>query len=206
MSTETPADGRALLGRINPKPREESVQIILSPDLLDRWQALEAAIQESYVADQQNQRLAAGKPSKKTIGLTKELEALQVELEAVAVTFRFRAIDKDTFRDLKAKHPPRPDDRMDQYLGYNREAVDDAMVRVCLVDPVFEDCAKKGCVHDDCGSWQQLVNVINPAEWGELDTACQQANRAVTDAPKSQLPSAIRRLSGSESGSPASTE
>ena len=63
-----------------------------------------------------------------------------------------------------------------------------------------------GCEHEDCGTWQQLMNKINPSEWAELQRTCQDANKAVTKAPKSTLPSALRRLSGGGSGSQSGSE
>jgi hypothetical protein len=67
----------------------------------------------------------------------------------------------------------------------------DAQIRECLVDPVFEDCQKTGCEHNDCGSWQQLTATLNLSEYGELARVAQEVNGVVTEAPKSLLASRI---------------
>lgn len=212
MSGPTPVDGAALLTSLgdNFELREEACQIVLAPLLLDEWERRQDALEEQVAKDAASPRLSKGTQSAKTKKLAAELEEFEKgPLSQAAVWFRFRAMNKDTYRDICAKYPPRGGDQLDAYMGFNRQDVDDDMIRVSLYDPVFKDCdrpAKEKCQHDDCGSWQQLVKKINPSEWSELQRACQEANRAVTKLPKSALPSALRRLSGAASGSPSGSE
>jgi hypothetical protein len=209
MSDQKPVDGAALLAGLGEtfELREESVQIVLAPRLLDEWEAKQQALQEQLAKDASSPRLANGKQTTTAKKLAKELEDFEAgPISAAAVWFRFRAMSKDDYRALTAAHPPRKGDQLDTYMGFNREAVDDAMIRACLYDPVFADCTRKGCVHDDCGSWQQFVKKVNPSEWAELEKTVQEANRAVTQVPKSLLPSVSRRLSGSASESQNDSE
>lgn len=205
-----PVDGAALLGRLGDdfKPREAAVQIILAPALLDEWEERQNALAESIAKDAASPRLSKGnKQSANTKKLAKELEDFEAgPLSEAAVWFRFRAISKDVYRDLCAKHPPRPTDQLDVIMGYNRQDVDDEVLRLSLYDPAFKDCTKKTCDHDDCGTWQQFTKTINPSEWAELQRSSEEANRAVTKLPKSRLPSGLRRLSGGDSGSLSDSE
>lgn len=209
MSGEEPVDGAALLAGLggNFELREESVQIVLAPRLLDEWQDKQDELAAQVAKDQASPRLSHGKQSATTKKLAKDLEEFEKgPLASAAVWFRFRALSKDAYRALCAENPPRKGDQMDTYMGFDREAVDNAMIRACLYDPVFKDCTKKACDHDECGSWQQFVKKVNPSEWAELERTVQDANRAVTKLPKSPLPSAIRRLSDAGSGSPSDSE
>lgn len=204
MSGPTPVDGAALLGSLgsNFELREEACQIILAPKLLDEWQERQEALSEQIAKDAASPRLGKGKASAKTTKLAKELEEFEAgPLSAAAVWFRFRAVSKDVYRAICAKRPPRPGDQIDTYMGFNREAVDDDLIKMSLYDPVFADCTRKGCEHDDCGTWQQFTEKVNPGEWAELEKTCQEANRVVTKLPKSTLPSALRRLSDGASES-----
>jgi hypothetical protein len=202
-ATQAPQSGAALLAKIRPRFREESTQICLRPDLLDEWEEATTELNASQVSDATNGRLASG-VSATTRELAKKVQGLEDQIEASAMTFRFRAMSKDEWQALCANHAPRPGNELDLFAGYNRDAVTDASVRECLYDPVFEDCSKVGCEHEDCGSWQQLVKSCNPSEWAELRSTVQSVNRSVVDAPKSVLASQILSRRGSASRRPSS--
>lgn len=203
-----PLDGASLLGREDFKPREAAVQIVLAPALLDEWERLQNELAEQIAKDAASPRLAgSGKASAKTKKLADELEKFEAgPLSEAAVWFRFRAISKDVYRELCAAHPPRTTDQLDLYMGFNRNEVDDGVLKASLYDPVFKDCTKKTCDHDDCGTWQQFTKRVNPSEWAELQRSSEEANRAVTKLPKSPLPSGLRRLSGAASESQSASE
>jgi hypothetical protein len=96
------------------------------------------------------------------------------------------------FNALIEANPPRKDDQMDLYAGYDRIAVTEACVRDCMVSPTFEDCTTKDCEHEDCGTWQNLKAVCNPSEWAELRRTVDEVNgTAVTEVPKSEAASRI---------------
>lgn len=185
-----PLNGAELLARIKPQMREESTQICLRPDLLDEFEKADAELVRSRAADTAGNRLTDG-TSKKTRELAEKVVALQGQIDDTAITFRFKAMSKDRWRALCDTHPPRAKDQIDAYAGYNRDAVLDAAVRLCLIDPVFETCAKPDCDHEDCGSWESLVAKLNPSEWNELAQTVNSVNQGVVDAPKSVLASQI---------------
>jgi hypothetical protein len=194
MSESETQSGADLLARIRPQKREESTQLILRPDLVDEWQKADDQLTNQRMADAANKRLASG-VSQTTRDLAKKVQKLEREIEKFAITFRFRAMSKDEYRALCDSHPPRQGDQVDQFTGYNRDAVLDAMVRACLYDPVFDDAA-----------WAEFVSVCNPSEWDELRDTVNSVNRGVVDAPKSVLASRILTKRGSASGRHAPSE
>lgn len=197
--------GADLLARIKPKLREESTQLIMDNELLDQWTKLQEELAESRDKDMSGNRLSDGQ-SAKTKKLAKKVAELEEEIAAGSPTFVFRAVSKDKWRALCDSNPPRKNDIVDAHVGYNRDAVLDQAVRMCMISPVFDDCAKmlndEDCEavdpesgevvkHFDCGSWQQFEAVCNPNEWQELVDTVNSVNRGVVDAPKSALASRI---------------
>jgi hypothetical protein len=197
-TTSGPKSGAELLARIKPRFREESTQICLRPDLLDEWEAADEELKAAKAKDLVSGKLAGGE-KKKLQELASRVQELEAQIEDVAITCRFRAMSKDKWQALIDNHPPRPGDQMDLFAGYNRDAVLDEAVRVCMYDPVFADCTKDECDHTDCGSWQQFAASCNPSEWKELKDTVNSVNRGVVDLPKSVLASQI--LSSPASGS-----
>lgn len=197
-----PQSGADLLARIKPTLREETTEVCLSNELMAQFEALDAELAEEIEkASRSAGRLADG-PSKRSKELAEQIAELEEKIAAQAFTVRFRQMSKDRWRALCDNFPPRRGDELDAFAGYDRDAVLDTAVRLCMVDPVFEDCArmKEGepCEHKDCGSWQQFAGVIPPGEWEELKVVANSVNRGVVDAPKSPLASRIlgRRATG----------
>lgn len=195
-----PQNGADLLARIKPQMRVETTSVCLRPDVIQRWEENEkklVAAQAIAAGTGRGERLAGGATKEAKAAkaeaerLAEEQQALEAEIEQTEVQFAFRAMSKDAWRALCDSHPPRKNNELDMYAGYNRDAVNDQAVRDCLIDPVFEDCAKRDCPHHECGSWQQLVKTINPSEWAELRRTVNSANQGVVDAPKSVLASQI---------------
>jgi hypothetical protein len=66
-------------------------------------------------------------------------------------------------------------------VGYNRDAVGDALVRASMVEPTFDD-----------ESWPALVEVVSIGEWNRLRQVAEKVNGSVvTESPKSPLASRI---------------
>jgi hypothetical protein len=176
-----PLDGAALLAEIKPQLREDATWIVLRPDLVDEFDAAEEALAESQGEDSQApSRLASGGSSARTKKLAKRVRELEEEIQKTQVRFAFRAIPKTRYNEIVEAHPPREKNAWDAAVGHNREAVDNELVRVCLVDPVFTEAA-----------WKELVAVINPGEWEELVRCVREVNGVRTQPPKSLLASAI---------------
>lgn len=175
-----PQSAADLFARIKPTMREEATTLCLRPDLLDAHEEATTALAEQRVSDSgSGQRLGQGN-SKASKDLAKRVQEIEAEIDATQVRFVLRAMSKDKWRSLCDSCPPRKGNDMDAYAGYDRDAVLDAAVRLCIVDPVFDEV-----------SWHQFLDVCNPSEWAELRGTVTSVNRAVVDAPKSVLASQI---------------
>lgn len=181
-----PISGAELLKRIQPKLPEEFVEICLRPDLVEAFHEANDALQEAVANGMKGARVNS-KPKAQTEA-AEMVRAIEEEIEANSATFRFRGLPKDEWRALCDNHPPRKGNELDQYVGYDRDAVLDDAVRASLIDPVFDD-----------ESWAELVKVISSGEWDELRTATNQANRSVVESPKSVLASQILTKHGTDS-------
>lgn len=176
-----PMNGAELLARIRPVMREESTQVCLRPDLVDAVIAADQELLQSQAKDTSGEgRMVDGGASPRTIELAEKVRALEEEVVAHSITFHFRAVSKDRWSALCDEHPPRPNNELDKFAGYDRDGVLAAAVRLCLVDPVFDDA-----------SWAELVKVLPEGEWKELTDTVNSLNRGVVDAPKSVLASRI---------------
>lgn len=192
MTDQTaPQSGAELLARIRPRLREETTQVCLRPDLIEAWQEANEALVEQQATDMASPRLGSPGTSKSALALADEVARLESEIDATAITFKFRAMTKDAWQRLCAEHGPRRGDQVDAMVGYNRDAVLDAAVRLSMIDPEFDD-----------ESWDDFLDVINPNEWAELRETVNSVNRSVTDSPKSPLASRIRSQRGLASAPP----
>ncbi len=212
-----PETGADILNRIKPKRRIEHADICLRADLIAEFQQDDGVLNDLKANVAVSNRLHPGAEavaeSDEYVAQAKKVRKLEEAIKAALVRFTFESMNKDEWRSMLDNNPPRKDSPTDYLIGYNRDAVLDQMVRRSLLSPVFEDCngcadpecrdrpcREHGvCAHDDCGTWQQLVKVINPAEWGELRDAANRANSAVVEAPFSVLASLTldKRASGS---------
>lgn len=209
--------GAEILGRIRPQRRVESTTVCLNAQLVNDFHEADAELLRLMAERRGNSNRLNGSnvtvvdvdeaeksPDPKIRAQAKKVRAIETAIVESQVEFTFTAMNKDEYAALCALFPPRKGDQLDQILGYHRDQVTDAMVRQSLTSPVFEDC--NGCVdpecregicthepcdHQSCGTWQQLVAVINPSEWGELRDCANAANSGVNDTPKSVLASRI---------------
>lgn len=177
-TSRAPTSGADLLKRIRPVLGEESVEICLRPDLIEAWSTANEELQALAAQGMKGARV--GSKPKAQIDLAKRVQSLEAEIEANSAVFRFQALPKDQWRALCDNCPPRQNNDVDQWVGYNRDAVLDLAVRESLVDPVFDDKA-----------WAELAQVINGGEWNELCKTANSVNRGVVESPKSVLASLI---------------
>lgn len=177
-TTTAPASGAELLKRIRPVLAEEAVEICLRPDLIEAWNDANEELQALAAQGMKGARVGS-KPTAQ-IKKAKQVQELEREIEESSVVFRFRALPKADWRALCDDHPPRPDNEVDQWTGYNRDAVLDQAVRDSLIDPVF-----------DAASWDELGQTLSGGEWDELRKAANKVNRGVVESPKSVLASMI---------------
>lgn len=198
--SDKPRSGADILAEIQDAPDRVAVaHICMRPDLIDAWETENDRLMELKAADSGNKRLGTGGVSAATKEQAEKVRAIEEQIEASDVAFSFHKIDKSRHSEICDEHPPRDGNMQDLMVGYNRDAVDNAVVHECLIDPVFDLCGKKACKHTNCGTWEALLKRIGPGEWQEMVQVVQGVNGAVTANPKSVLASRIldRPASGS---------
>lgn len=189
-----PESGAELLARIQPRLDEDWTEICLRPDLLAEHDELQAAL-EAEQANTTPSRLI-DRPGKWAEIIAEQIDATEEQIRESAVRFTFRALTRAAFRSLCDDHPPRMADVYDQAVGYNREAVSDALVRASLVDPDFDD-----------DSWAQLDAVLSVGEWAEMRRVAEKVNGSVvTESPKSVQASRILARRANDSTQPPASE
>jgi hypothetical protein len=171
--------GDELLDRINPQKRTADCYVILSGDVLDEWETEDNKLKQMR-ADQLEQkggRLAAGnEPTEAIKRQAKKVQALEAKIEDRQMHFVFQNMEPAERSLLAASFPPRKGNQFDALAGYDREALETASVRLCLIEPVFSD-----------EGWERLMGVIPPGEWQELVRTCNEANGRVGQLPKSEM-------------------
>ena len=188
-----PETGAEILARIKPRLDEDWTEICLRPDLIAEHDEAKERLAEAQVRVGP-ERLADGNTAE-SVELAEKVQALEVLIAESSVAFRFRGLSRDKFRVICDEHPPRPTNSYDLAVGYNTEALGDALVEASLIEPVFDDAA-----------WAELVEVISIGEWNELRRCAEKVNGSVvTEAPKSALASRIlsSRANGSEPQPPS---
>ena len=189
--TET---GAALLARVKPKRRTERTSVCLRADLIAEFETEDAELGrlKAESVGNANRMTPGGEADSPAIrAQARKVRKIEDQIVDSQVEFVFESRNKDEWSAFTAKHPPRKDNQIDQMAGYHRDRVLDALVRECLIEPVFEDCTDAECSHDECGTWQQLTAVISVGEWRELKDTANLANSGVVDPPKSLLASLI---------------
>lgn len=192
--TDQPRSGADILAEINPTSRTGVAHINMRPDLTDQFYEANDALIAAQAEEQtksKNRMNPSAAVSDEVRALAEQVRAIEEQIEAADLAFTFRKIDKSRHAEICDENPPRDGNMMDWQVGYNREAVDNAVVLEALVDPVFEPCGRKSCKHEKCGSWEALLKLIGPGEWDEMVTVVREVMGAVKGAPKSQLASAI---------------
>lgn len=215
---QKPRNGAELLKSIRPQLAEETTKICLRPDLLNEYNTAVVALQDlkdegdrlrKRAEGSKGGRLASSKSPPEVENDAAQREAaekvrgVEERMAEYEVEFVFQAIPKDRWRDLVDSHPPREDNQVDLYSGYNRDAVLDELVRPSLVDPVFDDCETKDCEHDDCGTWEMLVTLLNAGQWNRMRDTAAVVNNGVADVPKSQMASDILQRAAAASKPPS---
>lgn len=175
----TGVDVDALLAKA--KPRERTVTLFLR-DLSGEIEDLDAQLSEL-----QRPGMLTAAPGARE--LAEQIQALQAEMADSALPLRLRAMDRDAWRDLMAKHPPRKDSVGqvvdEDSAGVNSDTFYPALARASIVDPVLTD-----------EQWAKLTKAVSPRQFDDLWSTAWRLNRGDADVPFSRA--ASRTLQNSE--------
>jgi hypothetical protein len=169
--------------------REATAKILFRQDLVLRHAELDAelaAMREQFA----DQVLAPEAVHTKAA----EVKALEDEMEAARVEFRFRALPYREWLDLLAKHPPTKE-QVKARLGvdHNPETFPAAAIAASCVEPAMsEDQA------------HELERVLPLDQFSLLWGTCAIVNRGGDGLPKSQLAGMILRRNGASATTAAS--
>lgn len=164
---------------------ERSVPVCLRGDLVAEFEELERQLQEAQRSTVSSIEDGGG------AAIAEQMEALRAQMREHTYQFRLRALPKPAYRKLKAEHPPRKNDDTgevlseDVYLDANIEAIQEPLVRACIVDPVLDDI-----------TWTDLVGKLTDRQYGELVGTAIHVNRGGVDIPFSHAASNLLRSSG----------
>jgi hypothetical protein len=163
---------------------EDTVDICLRGDLVARYNTL-----QEQVAAMPDPPAGSGSLAGNTVkrDLVQQMEAVAAQMRRSTQTFTLRSLSDRAFSTFRDGHPPRPDDRRDMLVGYNRETLGPALIRECLVDP-----------KPTPEQWDRMRDVISPGEWSKLDRAATGLNFAEISIPFSSAASPSPTSSGSE--------
>ena len=177
---------------INPiTPRSDTV-IVLQGDDDEHLRTLRVAVD----------RLERTKPKKPltatTLGDLDPVEQWEADLQAAREEHDFfaeeakergvkvvlRALGRKTWRTLVEKHPPREDNATDAELGANVDALQEALVPLCMASPTGSD--------EECAAF---LDSLNEGQFGDLAVRAYQLNMGRTADPTQRLSSVGSRIS-----------
>lgn len=158
--------------------RVATARVLLRQDLVARHAELESQLVDAKARDLlHNERDAAP-------ALAREIEALQAEMDAARVEFRFRNIGRKAWADLLAKHPPTPQQvKADRRTTFNPETFPIAAIAA--------SCDRPSGVDEK--AVERLEASLSDAQFSQLWNACVDANLGGADLPKSLMAGAILR-------------
>jgi hypothetical protein len=107
-----------------------------------------------------------------------KIEALRQEMLDDSIDLRIRAMPSRNWDALIKAHPPRPDDELDQRLGYNAYA----FYRQALIDSCVEPALDESDWLDLIGDADQ-DGVLTDAQWDELTNTIYDLNRHRVSVP-----------------------
>jgi hypothetical protein len=152
------------------KLREGTVSVCLAGDLVGEWEALAEQLNDAPAADSLSG--TGGGP------IREQMNELRGQMLEATVEFKFTALPRRQFRELKAAHPPRRDadgkltDPRDG-LGINYDSFMDALVRAAIVEPKL----------DEETLTMLLDERLTDRQYEELTDVAWNLNRATVSVP-----------------------
>jgi hypothetical protein len=152
------------------KRRETTVRLCLRGDLVAEFEALEARLADLTIG------VGWGNGDDATAEVAARLTEIRAEMLEDTVEFRFRALKRRAWDDLKSKHT----DAATQIL--NVDAFMPELVQVSLVDPAMT-----------AAELDELYDVINDGQRIDLGNAAWSVNTEATEVPFSERASVVMR-------------
>lgn len=161
------------------KPRTGEVALLLDQDLAAAHQRLQAELTDALLSDEKENRHPVAPK------IVDQIRALEAEIDAAKIMFRFKAIGRRAWQDLMLKHPPSKDvKKIDPRAQFDPERFPVAAVAASLVEP-------KMSVEQVALLEQRLTEGQFSVLWGK----CVDVNVGGGDIPKLPTFGRLARLS-----------
>ena len=122
-------------------------------------------------------RLPEGDPNREAIemgraALANTMNEARATIASGFVVIHLEAVSRGTMRRLRAEHPPRAEDDLDQQVGYNGDSFPDALIQACITEttdldghsvpnnwPTWADNMTEAAYAD---AWETVVKLNGP--------------------------------------------
>lgn len=164
--------------------RVATARIPLVPDeLRERHRELDAQLKKAVEDDRQSNSIKDSARS-----LAEQVEAVQAEMEAATVEFRFRSIGFRAWSDLKRAHPPTKDQlKRNARAEFDEDRFPVAAIAASCVDPEMTEEQVEALLQSP---------LIDEDGFNRLLGACGECNVGGGGLPKSMLAGVILRRNG----------
>jgi hypothetical protein len=160
--------------------RVATAKVLLRQDLVARHTELEVELAEAIARDSQSNDPDEAPP------IAHQLAALEDEMEAARVEFRFRNIGKKAWADLLKDHPPTKEQlAADKRVDHNPAEFPIAAMAASCQSPKMDDAAVR-----------RLEAALTDSQFTALWRACLEANLGGADVPKSLAAGRILQVNG----------
>lgn len=158
--------------------RTATARVLLRQNLLQRHAELDARLTATIEADSQHNREPLAP------ALQEEIEALEAEIEAEFVTFKFANVGHRKWADLLGAHAPTKA-QLQEYprLEFNPETFPVSAVAASCTEPEMT-----------LAEAQELETLVSDSQFEKLWIACLDANTGGLEAPKSLAAGVIRLM------------
>lgn len=163
-----------------------TVPVCMHADLTAEHEELERQLQAALTKPRDS--LASGGNATE---LSERIKALEEQMRAHTVTFKFQALRRPDWKKLVAEHPPRRDadgslHERDKNLLFNVDTFFTALIRACCTEPGLPEEV-----------WELLLDEkLTDRQFDELSNAAWYLNRGDVDVPLSRAASRLTQDSG----------
>lgn len=161
------------------------VSLILDAALEAEWRDLKDQLDQAATADVDTGSLAMPATTK----VVNAMEAIRERVAASEVTFHFESVDWRERVRLQAEHPPRKDNRVDAFRGYDVEAFTPAIIRKTCVGVTDNEGDEPTPIPDE--TWDRLLGTDGAKpqlSLGQIDllyAATTEVNEGLAAVPRS---------------------
>lgn len=165
--------------------------VLFQGDDLDPIEELRADVQEAAGLADGNRRLG----DDPVATAAQHYDEFVDEAVKRAVKVTLNAVGRKEFRALVEKHPPRPDNEVDDGWGFNYETFADSLVPECFEGAISETPENNPDVSSP-NKRDAFLDALSDGDWSRLYSAALLLNQGSGPDPKARLSSRVAQTSG----------